>query len=53
MWRLWAKLMHKQDQSLSEDALIAATALTRGFRVVTRDVGDFVRWDVRLLDPFA
>ncbi len=53
MWRLWAKLIHKQDQSLYEDALIAATALTRGFCVVTRDVGDFARWDVRIFDPFA
>jgi len=50
--RMWGKLMHRQNHSLSEDALIAATALTRNFCVVTRNVRDFEHWAVRVHNPF-
>jgi predicted nucleic acid-binding protein len=53
MWRLWAKLIHTQDRSLYEDALIAATALIKGYCVVTRNVRNFARWDAKVVDPFA
>jgi predicted nucleic acid-binding protein len=50
--RMWGKLMHRQNHSLSEDALIAATALTRNLCVVTRNVPDFEHWAVRVHNPF-
>lgn len=50
--RLWARLMHGASDALYEDALIAATARTRGLTVVTRHVGDFARFGVALLNPF-
>jgi predicted nucleic acid-binding protein len=50
--RLWGRLTHRQDDSVLEDALIAATALTRDLCVVTRNVKDFARWPVRLMNPF-
>jgi predicted nucleic acid-binding protein len=50
--RMWGKLMHRQNHSLSEDALIAATALTRNLCVVTRNVRDFEHWAVRVHNPF-
>jgi toxin FitB len=35
------------------DMLIAATALTQGLTVVTRNIRDFEGCGVTLLDPFA
>lgn len=35
------------------DALMAATALAHGLTLVTRNVGDFARTGVPLVDPFA
>lgn len=52
IFRRWARLMHGQPDHLYEDALIAATALTHDLIVVTRNVTDFVSFEVRLLDPF-
>ena len=51
--RRWAKLMHKQSNTVYEDAMIAACALVHNLTVVTRNVRDFVRFEVALLDPFA
>lgn len=51
-FRLWAKLMHRRSDALYEDAMIAATALTRQFTVVTRNVRDFAVFDVPTLNPF-
>ena len=51
-FRLWAKLMHRQSDTVYEDAMIAATALVRKLTVVTRSVGDFKRFGVAVLNPF-
>lgn len=45
--------LHVPDPRPERDALIAATALTHGLTVVTRNVGDFEPMGVALLDPWA
>jgi predicted nucleic acid-binding protein len=52
-FRRWARLMHRRSDTLYEDAMIAATALCHGFTIVTRNVRDFVLFDVPVVDPFA
>jgi predicted nucleic acid-binding protein len=44
--------MHRRSETLYEDAMIAATAKRHGLVVVTRNVGDFVSFGVKLLNPF-
>ncbi len=51
--RLWAKLMHRKSVNLSEDAMIAATALVHNLTVVTRNVRDFETFGVNVFNPFA
>ncbi|MDM0070241.1 type II toxin-antitoxin system VapC family toxin [Variovorax sp. J31P207] len=52
-FRIWARLMHRRSDTLYEDAMIAATALRHGLKVVTRNVGDFESFGVGLVNPFA
>jgi predicted nucleic acid-binding protein len=51
-FRTWAKLMHQRPDPLLADALIAATAIVHHLTVVTRNVRDFVLFEVGTLDPF-
>jgi toxin FitB len=51
-FRRWAKLMHRQSSTVYEDAMIAATALVHDLTIVTRNVRDFSRFEVRVLNPF-
>jgi predicted nucleic acid-binding protein len=51
-FRIWAKLMHKQSNTVYEDAMIAATAINHHLTVVTRNITDFRRFDVPMLNPF-
>lgn len=51
-FRLWAKLMHKQSDTLYEDAMIAATALEHKLLVVTCNLKDLERFPVKCLNPF-
>ena len=51
-FRLWAKLMHRQSNTVYEDAMIAACAIAHKLTVVTRNVRDFKRFEVSLFNPF-
>ncbi|HEX7061257.1 MAG TPA: type II toxin-antitoxin system VapC family toxin [Woeseiaceae bacterium] len=48
-----ARLMHRQPDHHLEDALIAATALVFDMKVATRNVADFRRFGVQLVNPFS
>ena len=52
-FRQCAKLMHRQSNTVYEDAMIAACALVHKLTVVTRNVRDFERFQVPLFNPFA
>ena len=52
-FRCWAQLMHRQSNTLYEDAMIAAIAKVHQLTVVTRNVTDFHRFEVPLLNPFT
>jgi predicted nucleic acid-binding protein len=51
-FRQWAKFMHRQSDTVYEDAMIAATAALHRLTVVTRNVTDFERFGVPILNPF-
>ncbi|MDE2979639.1 MAG: type II toxin-antitoxin system VapC family toxin [Gemmatimonadota bacterium] len=51
-FREWARLKRQRARTLLEDAMIAATATVHRLTVVTRDVRDFRRLGVPLLNPF-
>jgi len=51
-FRQLVKLMHRQSDTVYEDAMIAATALVHKLTVVTRNVADFKRFGVPMLNPF-
>lgn len=52
-FRLWARLMHRQSNTVYEDAMIAACAMVHNLTVVTRNVRDFERFGVPLFNPFG
>ena len=51
-FREWARIMHGKSRELNLDAMIAATAIVHGMTVVTRNVRDFVHFDVDIINPF-
>lgn len=52
VFRAWARLMHRKSDTLYEDAMIAATALSHGLTVATRNVADFQALEITVLNPF-
>ncbi len=50
--RRWAKLMDGRSRDLAEDAWLAATALTHGLTVATRNRRDFEGLGVAMVNPF-
>ena len=53
VFRYWAKIMHHETNTVSEDAMIAATAIVHKLTVVTRNVRDFKRFEVTVFNPFS
>ncbi|MDR2858591.1 MAG: type II toxin-antitoxin system VapC family toxin [Novosphingobium sp.] len=53
IFRQWARFMHREQDHLIEDALIAATAHVHDLAVVTRNVRDFEKFGVRVVNPFT
>jgi predicted nucleic acid-binding protein len=52
IFRLWAKLMRGRPDTLYEDAMLAATAITHQLVLVTRNTKDFVTFGGLLFNPF-
>lgn len=51
-FRLWAKLMHGISDDLYEDAMLAATAIEHQLIMVTRNVRDFLSFNIKIFNPF-
>jgi predicted nucleic acid-binding protein len=52
VFRQWAKLMHRQSDTLYEDAMIAATAKVHGLTIATRNMADFQALGLEVFNPF-
>ena len=52
-FREWARLMHGRSGAMTEDAMIAATAIVHRLTVVTRNVADFDDLGVDYVNPFG
>jgi predicted nucleic acid-binding protein len=52
IFRRWAQIMHRRSRDLIEDAMIASTALVHDLTVVTRNVRDFERLGLTVVNPF-
>jgi toxin FitB len=52
-FRVWAKLMHRKSDALTNDAMIAATAWVHELKVVTRNVKDFRSLGVEVINPYS
>ena len=50
--REWARMMHRQSNTLSEDAMLAATARVHGLQIITRNTADFEVLGVNCFNPF-
>lgn len=53
IFREWARMMHGKSDSLSADAMIAATARVLRLTVVTRNIRDFEPFKVEVFNPFG
>ena len=51
-FREWARLMHRRSDTLMQDAMIAAVAVTNRLTVVTRNVRDFETLGLAVYNPF-
>ena len=51
-FRRWATLMAGRPHALAQDGMIAATALESGLVVATRDLSDFIPFNVATFNPF-
>ena len=51
-FRVYARLMHRRPRELFEDAMIAATAIVHKLTVASRNLRDFERLGVPVVDPF-
>ena len=51
--REWARLMQRRSSTLSEDAMLAATAQVHGLQMVTRNVADFEALGLACFNPFT
>lgn len=47
-----ARMLQKQPMELMADAMIAATAKVNGLTIATRNIRDFERFNVALVNPF-
>ncbi len=50
--REWARMMHRRSNTLSEDAMLAATAKVNSLQMVTRNTSDFEALGLLCLNPF-
>ena len=52
IFRIWAKILHKKQDHLIEDGLIAATAIHHNLIVTTRNIRDFAHFPVKTVNLF-